>query len=173
MAVTMVVGNAPKISASLLSPGYSIAAVIANEFAEANGDLYISSLIFMALVLVRLDDCHQRDCQNLYHDDAKEGWLAMMMEISPSRRIINGFMLTLSGLCTVLVVSVLFFILGYLLISWRYLSELGLFYQAAQALGRNRRRHGQCHRRQRQSAAPGDLDWRPHRLFGGSLSSRI
>ncbi len=54
MAVTMVVGNAPKISASLLSPGYSIAAVIANEFAEANGDLYISSLIFMALVLFGL-----------------------------------------------------------------------------------------------------------------------
>jgi phosphate transport system permease protein len=54
MAVTMVVGNTPKISASLLSPGYSIAAVIANEFAEANGDLYISSLIFMALVLFGL-----------------------------------------------------------------------------------------------------------------------
>jgi phosphate transport system permease protein len=54
MAVTMVVGNTPKISASLLSPGYSIAAVIANEFAEASGDLYISSLIFMALVLFGL-----------------------------------------------------------------------------------------------------------------------
>jgi phosphate transport system permease protein len=54
MAVTMVVGNTPKISASLLSPGYSIAAVIANEFAEANGELYISSLIFMALVLFGL-----------------------------------------------------------------------------------------------------------------------
>jgi len=54
MAVTMVVGNAPKISASLFSPGYSIAAVIANEFAEANGQLYISSLIFMALVLFGL-----------------------------------------------------------------------------------------------------------------------
>ncbi len=54
MAVTMVVGNTPKISASLLSPGYSIAAVIANEFAEANGELYISSLIFMGLVLFGL-----------------------------------------------------------------------------------------------------------------------
>jgi phosphate transport system permease protein len=54
MAVTMVIGNTPKISASLFSPGYSIAAVIANEFAEANGQLYISSLIFMALVLFGL-----------------------------------------------------------------------------------------------------------------------
>lgn len=54
MAVTMVIGNTPKITASLLSPGYSIAAVIANEFAEASGSLYISSLIFLALVLFGL-----------------------------------------------------------------------------------------------------------------------
>ncbi len=42
------------ITASLFSPGYSIAAVIANEFAEASGDLYISSLIFLGLVLFGL-----------------------------------------------------------------------------------------------------------------------
>jgi phosphate transport system permease protein len=54
MAVTMVIGNTPKVTASLLSPGYSIAAVIANEFAEASGDLYVSSLIFLGLVLFGL-----------------------------------------------------------------------------------------------------------------------
>ncbi len=54
MAVTMVIGNTPTISASLLSPGYSIAAVIANEFAEATGGLYVSSLIFLGLVLFGL-----------------------------------------------------------------------------------------------------------------------
>jgi phosphate transport system permease protein len=54
MAVTMVIGNTPKITASLLSPGYSIAAVIANEFAEASGDLYVSALIFAGLVLFGL-----------------------------------------------------------------------------------------------------------------------
>ncbi|MCU1294181.1 MAG: phosphate transporter permease subunit PstC [Bryobacterales bacterium] len=54
MAVTMVIGNTPKITASLLSPGYSIAAVIANEFAEASGDLYVSSLMFLGLVLFGL-----------------------------------------------------------------------------------------------------------------------
>jgi phosphate transport system permease protein len=54
MAVTMVIGNTPKITASLFSPGYSIAAVIANEFAEANGALYTSSLIFLGLVLFGL-----------------------------------------------------------------------------------------------------------------------
>ncbi len=51
MAVTMVIGNDPRISASLFAPGYSIAAVIANEFAEAAGTLYRQSLIEMGLVL--------------------------------------------------------------------------------------------------------------------------
>ncbi len=54
MAVTMVIGNTPKIFASLLAPGYSIAAVIANEFTEATGDLYLSSLIELGLVLFAL-----------------------------------------------------------------------------------------------------------------------
>ncbi len=54
MAVTMVIGNTPNLTASLLSPGYSIAAVIANEFAEASGPLYVSSLIFLGLVLFGL-----------------------------------------------------------------------------------------------------------------------
>ncbi len=50
----MVIGNDPKISASLLAPGYSIAAVIANEFTEATGDLYLQSLIELGLVLFLL-----------------------------------------------------------------------------------------------------------------------
>jgi len=51
MAVTMVIGNEPKISASLFSPGYSIAAIIANEFTEATSDLYVQALIELGLVL--------------------------------------------------------------------------------------------------------------------------
>jgi phosphate transport system permease protein len=51
MAVTMVIGNDPRINASLFAPGYSIAAVIANEFTEATGDLYLQSLIELGLVL--------------------------------------------------------------------------------------------------------------------------
>lgn len=54
MAVTMVVGNEPRIHASLLAPGYSIAAVIANEFTEATGDLYQGALIELGLVLFGL-----------------------------------------------------------------------------------------------------------------------
>ncbi len=54
MAVTMVIGNAPRISTSLLSPGYTIAAVIANEFKEATGDRYLSALVELGLVLFLL-----------------------------------------------------------------------------------------------------------------------
>jgi len=51
MAVTMVIGNDPRIAASLFAPGYTIAAVIANEFTEATGDLYLSALVELGLVL--------------------------------------------------------------------------------------------------------------------------
>ncbi len=54
MAVTMVIGNTAVISASLFSPGYTIAAVIANEFTEATGDLYLQSLVELGLVLFLL-----------------------------------------------------------------------------------------------------------------------
>ncbi len=54
MAVTMVIGNDPKIKASLFAPAYSIAAVIANEFAEATDDIHISALIELGLVLFLL-----------------------------------------------------------------------------------------------------------------------
>lgn len=51
MAVTMVIGNRHDISASLFAPGYSMAAAIANEFSEAVGDLHLSALAYVALLL--------------------------------------------------------------------------------------------------------------------------
>ncbi len=51
MAVTMVIGNRPQISASLLEPSYTIASVIANEFSEASGDIYRSALVELGLIL--------------------------------------------------------------------------------------------------------------------------
>ncbi len=51
MAVTMVIGNRPEVPRSLFDPAYSMASVIANEFTEATSDLYISSLIEIALLL--------------------------------------------------------------------------------------------------------------------------
>jgi phosphate transport system permease protein len=51
MAVTMVIGNNPKVSMSLFAPQYTMAAVIANEFAEAADELYLSALVEIGLVL--------------------------------------------------------------------------------------------------------------------------
>ena len=51
MAVTFVLGNAHQLSASLLEPGNSIAAAIANEFTEADSDIYLSSLIGLGFLL--------------------------------------------------------------------------------------------------------------------------
>ena len=51
MAVTMVIGNRPQISASLFAPSYTIASVIANEFTEATEDIYLSALVELGLIL--------------------------------------------------------------------------------------------------------------------------
>jgi phosphate transport system permease protein len=51
MAVTMVIGNSPQVAASLFKPQYTMAAVLANEFAEASGDLYLDALIEIGLLL--------------------------------------------------------------------------------------------------------------------------
>jgi len=51
MAVTMVIGNNPKIALSLFAPQYTMAAVVANEFAEAADNLYLSALVEIGLVL--------------------------------------------------------------------------------------------------------------------------
>jgi len=51
MAVTMVIGNNPRVSLSLFAPQYTMAAVIANEFTEAADELYLSALVEIGLVL--------------------------------------------------------------------------------------------------------------------------
>lgn len=52
IATTMVIGNRPAISASLLAPGYTLASVIANEFTEATSGLYLSALFELGLILL-------------------------------------------------------------------------------------------------------------------------
>lgn len=51
IATTMVIGNRPDIAISLFAPSYTLASVIANEFTEANGDVYISALLELGLLL--------------------------------------------------------------------------------------------------------------------------
>jgi phosphate transport system permease protein len=52
MAVTMVIGNRPKVALSLFAPGYTMASVIANEFTEATSDLYVAALVEIGLLLL-------------------------------------------------------------------------------------------------------------------------
>jgi phosphate transport system permease protein len=51
MAVTMLIGNRNEIAASLFAPGYTMAAVIANEFSEAATDIHFAALSYVALTL--------------------------------------------------------------------------------------------------------------------------
>ena len=51
MAVTMLIGNRAEISWSLFEPSYTIASVLANEFAEASDELFLSALVQLGLVL--------------------------------------------------------------------------------------------------------------------------
>ena len=51
MAVTMVIGNRPEIATSLFAPGYTMASVIANEFTEATGDVYLAALAAIGFLL--------------------------------------------------------------------------------------------------------------------------
>lgn len=57
MAVTMVIGNRPEIAISLFAPGHTLASALANEFAEATTDLYLSALFELGLVLVLVSIC--------------------------------------------------------------------------------------------------------------------
>ena len=132
MAVTMVIGNTPTISASLFSPGYSIAAVIANEFTEATGDLYLQSLIELGLVLFLLTFLLEWPRPFAYRGDfaARQRNGASMSHRLRWRKFVSHFMLTMTGLCALVAVAVLFFILGYLVyhggtsVSWNFFTKL-------------------------------------------------
>lgn len=52
MAVTMVIGNMAQVTPNLLAPGHSMASVIANEFTEATGDVYLAALSEIGLLLM-------------------------------------------------------------------------------------------------------------------------
>jgi phosphate transport system permease protein len=73
MAVTMVIGNDPAIHASLLAPGYTIAAIIANEFTEATGELYQGALVELGLVLFLITIILNASAQLLIVATTKKG----------------------------------------------------------------------------------------------------
>ncbi len=117
MAVTMVIGNDPKITASLFAPGYTIAAVIANEFTEATGSLYLSSLIELGLVLFLMTFILNGLARILIAGDRARRRPSVMSRVRLIwRKSLNVVMLTLTGVAAFAVVSVLFLILGYLIL---------------------------------------------------------
>jgi phosphate transport system permease protein len=67
MAVTFVIGNSHRISASLFAPGTTISAAIANEFTEATGDLYLSALVELGLLLFAVTFCVLALAQYMLH----------------------------------------------------------------------------------------------------------
>jgi phosphate transport system permease protein len=73
MAVTMVIGNDTAIHSSLLAPGYTIAAIIANEFTEATSDVYLSALVELGLVLFALTMILNASAQLLIMLTTKKG----------------------------------------------------------------------------------------------------
>ncbi len=78
MAVTMVIGNNPQVSASLFAPQYTMAAVIANEFTEATDALYLSALVEIGLVLFII---------TLLVNGLSRGLIWMMARRSPARAV--------------------------------------------------------------------------------------
>ena len=73
MAVTMVIGNDPSMHASLLAPGYTIAAILANEFTEATGELFQGVLVELGLVLFLITIILNASAQLLILATTKKG----------------------------------------------------------------------------------------------------
>src|SRR5580704_6099952 len=73
MAVTMVIGNDPSIHASLIAPGYTIAAIIANEFNEATGSVHPAALVELGLVLFLITIILNASAQLLIVATTKKG----------------------------------------------------------------------------------------------------
>ena len=128
MAVTFVIGNAHKVSASLIAPGTTISATIANEFTEAVGDIYTSSLIALGLILfvitfivlaVRALSCC---CGSSGGSDERHGHA--MTPIYAARRRRNAITMGLSLAATLFGLGWLVLILGTLL--WEGFSGLSL-----------------------------------------------
>ena len=120
MAVTFVIGNAHNIDPSLFAPGTTISATIANEFTEATGALYTSSLIALGLILFFITfivlACAQLMLRALERQAGTNDRTARFML---RRRIANGIFIALSIAAAIFGLIWLAFILGALLSAGR------------------------------------------------------
>ncbi len=131
MAVTMVIGNDPKIAASLFAPGYTIAAVIANEFTEATGNLVLERAYRTGVGALSDDVYFERARTTPDRGDRAGRGTPVMSDIRLLwRKSLNVVMLTLTGVACFAVVAVLFMILGYLIwnggksLNWAFFTQL-------------------------------------------------
>ena len=163
MAVTFVIGNAHKIGASLLAPGTTISATLANEFTEAVGDIYLSSLL--ALGLDPFPD-HLRSLVpgSLYAQAhrVQGGRMKPDASLAIRRNLINRIATGLFFLSTIIAVGVLVLILGKLVLAGLSTFSLSIFTKGYSSAWRHR---GSAKRNHRQR---GDdlwlLFWPPHHL---------
>ena len=172
MAVTFVIGNAHRIGSSLLAPGTTISASIANEFTEAVGDLYTSSLVALGALLVS-HHLHG-DRGRALHAAAPRAARAVL---GMNRRAVrkarqSAWRSALSGLAT----AVGLFFLGAIL--WTLIKN-GLAGHVAAAVHRDdaaagqQRRTAERHLRQRRHDGDRHSDRRPDRHAGRHLPRRV
>ncbi len=141
------------MSVSLFAPGYTIASVIANEFTEATGNVYRSSLVEMGFVLFLITIIVNALARLLVLATSRKG-TAHAHESPGRRKLMNYVMLTATGLCAFTTVSVLFVILGYLVynggksLDWNFLPS-------CRCRRGNRRRNGQRYCRKRNHGGAG------------------
>ena len=83
MAVTMVIRLRPEIATSLLTPGYTLASVLANEFNEAAPGMYVSALIELGLVLFVVTILVNLAAQALLRGFAKERPPSVLNQVRP------------------------------------------------------------------------------------------
>ena len=173
MAVTFVIGNAHRIGSSLLAPGTTISASIANEFTEAVGDLYTSSLVALGALLF-LITFTVIAAARLHADAPRAARTVLGMNRRAVRKLTNVVALALSGLAT----AIGLFFLGAIL--WTLHQERArracrsrVFTEMTPPPG-SQRRPAECHLRQRRDdRCIGILIGAPDRHAGRHLSGRI
>lgn len=89
MAVTMVIGNQPTLSASLFSPAQTIPSLLANEFAEAAGDMHLSALVALGLVLFGITLLLNIAARTMVSRLSRQGFSGKPTRGAPSGRLSN------------------------------------------------------------------------------------
>ena len=134
IAVTMVIGNRPEISASLFAPSYTLASVIANEFTEATTSIYISALIELGLILfvvsIVVNALARLMIWTRAADRRSDGAAVLRTCVWVARRAYGSLGVALALVCAALAAGALLAILGYVVvqgigaINWSFLTQL-------------------------------------------------